>query len=287
MILTDPGLPARRASTTSVTARCRRRSRREPDYTCSFSLVISGNAGDSKTDVVAASGTDAEGWPVSDDDDATVRITDVLPSISVEKSAVPGSLPEPGGDVQFHVVVTNTSVSSDPVVITSLTDDVYGELSGKGTCPSVPVTLQKGETIDCSFTGAVAGNAGSTHTDVVTAQGHDDEDNAVSGHDDAVVTLTDVLPSISVEKSAVPGSLPEPGGDVQFHVVVTNTSVSSDPVVITSLTDDVYGECVREGHVSVGAGDVAEGRNDRLLVHGCCGRECRQHAHGCRDGAGS
>ena len=217
------------------------------DYACSFPLAISGNAGESKVDVVAAAGTDQEGSPVSDDDDATVALTDVAPSVSVVKTADPVSLPEPGGDVSFHVVVTNTSVSSDPVVITSLSDDVYGNLSGKGTCPVVPVTLQKGETIDCSFTGAVAGNAGTSHTDVVTAQGHDDENTPVSGHDDATVALTDVAPSVSVVKTADPVSLPEPGGDVSFHVVVTNTSVSSDPVVITSLSDDVYGNLSGKG----------------------------------------
>ena len=78
--------------------------------------------------MVAAEGTNAEGTKVSDDDDATVRITDVAPSISVVKTADPVSLPEPGGDVVFTVTVENKSVSSDPVTLTSLVDSLFGDL---------------------------------------------------------------------------------------------------------------------------------------------------------------
>ena len=72
------------------------------------------------------------------------------------------------------------------MTITSLTDDVYGDLDGKGTC-DVPQQLAPGASYDCSFSGAVSGNAGSSHTDVVTASGTDDDGNPVSGDDDATV----------------------------------------------------------------------------------------------------
>ena len=62
------------------------------------------------------------------------------------------------------------------MTISSLTDDVYGNLDGKGTC-DVPQTLAPGASYSCAFTGAVSGNAGSTHTDVVTASGKDDDGN--------------------------------------------------------------------------------------------------------------
>ena len=217
-------------------------------YSCSFSGAVSGNAGSSHTDVVTASGTDDDGNPVSDDDDATVTITDLGSSILVTKTADPTSLPEPGGNASFSVTVKNTS-AVDSVTITSLSDDVYGNLDGKGSC-DVPFTLAPGASYDCAFNGAVSGNAGSSHTDVVTASGTDDDGNPVSDHDDAVVTITNTPSSILVTKSATPTSLPEPGGNATFDVTVKNTS-AVDSVTITSLSDDVYGDLDGKGTCDV------------------------------------
>ena len=55
----------------------------------------------------------------------------------------------------------------------------------------MPQTIAAGATYSCSFTGAVSGNAGSSHTDVVTASGKDDDGNNVSDDDDATVRITD------------------------------------------------------------------------------------------------
>ena len=109
---------------------------------------------------MTASGTDDDGTPVSDDDDAVVTIVDVAGSIAVTKTANPTSLPEPGGQVTFSVKVENTS-AVDSVTISSLRDDVYGDLDGKGTC-DVPQTIAAGAVYSCSFQGAVCGNAGSS-----------------------------------------------------------------------------------------------------------------------------
>ena len=217
-------------------------------YNCSFSGAVSGNAGSSHMDVVTASGTDDDGNPVSDDDDATVTITDLGSSILVTKTAEPTSLPEPGGNASFSVTVKNTS-AVDSVTITSLSDDVYGNLDGKGSC-DVPFTLAPGASYDCTFNGAVSGNAGSSHTDVVTASGTDDDGNPVSDHDDAVVTITNTPSSILVTKSATPTSLPEPGGNATFDVTVKNTS-AVDSVTITSLSDDIYGDLDGKGTCDV------------------------------------
>ena len=130
------------------------------------------------------------------------------------KTANPTSLPEPGGNASFSVTVKNTS-AIDSVTITSLSDNVYGNLDGKGTC-DVPLTIAAGASYDCSFSGPVSGNAGSSHTDVVTASGTDDDGNPVSDEDDATVTITDQASSIVVTKTATPTSLPEPGGNVTF-----------------------------------------------------------------------
>ena len=121
-------------------------------YSCSFPLAISGNAGESKTDVVAGSGTNEEGTPVSGKDDATVRITDVVPAIVVTKTADPVSLPEPGGSVTYTVKVENASpASSDPLTLSSLLDDTFGNLHGKGSRRVVPQTIAFGGSYTCSF----------------------------------------------------------------------------------------------------------------------------------------
>jgi uncharacterized repeat protein (TIGR01451 family) len=217
-------------------------------YGCAFTGAVSGNAGSSHKDVVTASGTDDDGNDVSDEDDATVRITDLASSIVVTKSATPTTLPEPGGNATFDLTIKNTS-AVDSVTITSLTDDVYGDLDGKGSC-DVPQTLAPGASYSCSFTGAVSGNAGSSHTDVVTASGTDDDGNPVSDSDDAVVSITDTPSSIAVVKSASPTSIQEPGGTVTFSVSVKNTS-TVDSVTITSLSDDVYGDLDGKGTCDV------------------------------------
>ena len=59
---------------------------------------------------------------VTDEDDATVAFTDLLPVIVVEKTAGVASVPESGGDVTFAVRVTNQS--PEAVALDSLVDDV-------------------------------------------------------------------------------------------------------------------------------------------------------------------
>jgi uncharacterized repeat protein (TIGR01451 family) len=222
------------------------------EATCAFTAHVAGNAGDQHHNVATVTGHDEDQRTVTDHDGADVDITDVAPSIDVTKTADPTSVPEPGGPVQFTVEVKNTSVSTDPVTITSLVDDPDGagpaspiDLNGRGTC-SVPQTIQPGETYTCKFTRPITGNAGDVKTDVVTASGHDDDGHEVSDHDDATVTLTDVPSSIAVDKSANPTSIQEPGGDVAFTVVVRNTS-AVDAVTIDTLVDNVYGNLAAKG----------------------------------------
>jgi LruC domain-containing protein len=225
-------------------------------YTCEFTAIVQGDAGDTEVDTVTASGYDDEETPVSDWDDATVTIVvnDGLPEIDVVKTADPTIIQEPGGEVTFTVVVTNNSEPTDPVTITSLEDDIYGDLDGQGTC-SVPQTIQPGASYTCEFTAMVEGNAGNTETDTVTASGQDDEGNKVSDSDDATVVIVgsgdNDLPEIEVVKTADPTIIQEPGGEVTFTVVVTNNSEPTDPVIITSLEDDIHGDLDGQGTCSV------------------------------------
>ena len=188
----------------------------------------------------------------ADSDTQTVTVTNVLPTIAVDKSANPTSLPEPGGNVEFTVVVTNNSFEA--VTLTSLTDNVYGDLNGQGTC-ATGGTIAASASYSCKFTGAVNGGPGS-YTDTVTAVATDNDGTTDTKSDDATVTLTNVLPTIAVDKTANPTSLPEPGGNVEFTVVVTN--ISFEPVTLTSLTDDVYGSLDGQGTCAKG-GTIAAG----------------------------
>jgi hypothetical protein len=207
-----------------------------------------------ETDTVTATLVDDEDNSVQDSDDATVTITDVVPTaadVVVVKNASPTSVPEPGGEVQFTVRVTNNAV--EPLTLTALVDDVHGDLNGRGTC-ATGATLPIGGSYQCTFTATVSGNAGYVETDTVTATLVDDEDNSVQDSDDATVTITDVVPTaadVVVVKNASPTSVPEPGGEVQFTVRVTNNAV--EPLTLTALVDDVHGDLNGRGTCATGA----------------------------------
>ncbi len=217
-------------------------------YPCSFTTNVTGNAGDVETNVVTASGTDDDGNPVSDDDDATVTINDVAASIEVIKTANPTSVPEPGDDVTFTFTVNNTS-ATDEVTITTLEDSIYGDLNGQNDC-SVPQTIAAGGSYSCSITEFVGGSPGETINNVLTVGGTDDDGNPVGGTDDADVTVTDVPSGITATKTASPSSVPESGGDVTYTFVVTNDS-TVDSVTIDTLSDSIYGDLNGQNDCSV------------------------------------
>jgi hypothetical protein len=227
-------------------------------YSCSFSAQVSGTGGDFETDTVTAMGEDENGNDVEGSDDATVTITDVLPSITLDKTATPDEVLEPGDDVVFSVLVTNTSVSSDPVTIDSLTDDIHGDLNGQGDCSVPQVLAGAGGSYSCSFTAFVGGNSGDSELDTATATGTDDNGNPVQASDSANVLVLDTPSMIDMTKTADPTVLDEPGGDVTFTFVVNNNS-AVDTVTIDSLTDTVFGDLDGQGDCSVPQVIVAGG----------------------------
>ncbi len=218
-------------------------------YACAFSATVSGGAGASETDTVTASGRDDDGGPVSGSDSATVDLTDVPSSMTISKSADPSSLPEPGGPVDFMLVVTNTS-SVDTITLADLVDDIHGDVTSVGgsvtatTC-SAPQAITPGDTYACTFTATVSGDAGATEADTVTASATDDDGGPLTASDGASVSFTDVPPTMTLTKTADPGSLPEPGGLVSFSLAVTNTS--PEALELTSARDDVYGDLDGKG----------------------------------------
>jgi len=201
-------------------------------YSCSFDLLVTGNAGDSESDLATASGNDDDGNAVSASDDATVTINDVPSSIQLLKSAAPDTLDEPGGSVIFNLTVNNLS-SVDTVTINSLTDTVFGDLDGVGDC-SVPRIIAPGNSYNCSFTADLEGEPGAPHMNVATASGVDDDGNPVSDNDGATVNFSNIAPAATLSKSVSQAT-------VSYSVTVSNDS-DAEPLALSVLDDDKFGD---------------------------------------------
>lgn len=176
------------------------------------------------------------------------------PSIEVTKDAVPSVLREPGGTVRFPITIINTSPSSsDPVTITRIVDDPFGDISDQTDC-ALPFTLAPSESRTCYFETSITGVSGDVFPDTVTVFGEDDEGQAVEATDSAEVRILDLAAprppgQLSLFKFASPSEIDEPGGLVQYGVVVINRSPT--PVVLETLDDDLYGNLDGKGSCSV------------------------------------
>jgi uncharacterized repeat protein (TIGR01451 family) len=217
--------------------------------TCEFTETLSGNPGTTHTNVVTATGTDDDNNAVENDDDAEVGFDDVLPDITVIKTADPTTVVEPGENVTFAFEVTNNG--AEAVTLTTLKDDVLLDLDGQGDCVTGGV-IEPAETYTCSVTVFLEANAADgTHTNVVTAVGSDDDGNDHTSTDDAEVEIDNADPVITVDKTASQSQVFAPGEDVTFTVIIENDSVASDPVTIDSLLDTVHGDLNGQGNCAV------------------------------------
>jgi uncharacterized repeat protein (TIGR01451 family) len=198
-------------------------------------MIVEGNAGDRVNDLVTVTGTDDDGNAVSDSDDATVTITNLASAITVTKTANP-TVVQDSGPVAFTVVVRNDS-AVDTVYIQALTDSIYGNLNPRGTCsledgvdegPAGSRRILPSASYTCTFTETVS----RTETNVVTAVGVDDDEQPVTGKDDATVVVNRTPPppyvpstDVSVTKAATPQvQLPQGGGTaaISYNLVVLN-----------------------------------------------------------------
>jgi len=138
----------------------------------------------------------AEAETACDDPAEQVVVTAALPTIVVDKTVNPTSLPEPGGAFTFGVVVTNTS--DETLTITSLTDNRYGDLATRpgSTCGALigTVLAAGASSAPCTFTGTFTGNAGAFETDVVTATARNGEGTTASATGSATVFITNAPP---------------------------------------------------------------------------------------------
>jgi uncharacterized repeat protein (TIGR01451 family) len=175
-----------------------------------------------------------ESTTVSDLDTATITV-DYLPKIMVTKTANPTSVPETGGNVLFTYTVTNLGVET--FTLTSLMDDKFGNLNGQGTC-SVPKGIAVSGSESCTVTVWLSSGNLTPFTNVVTASGVDPEGNPATETATAGVTFTDVLPDITLLKTANPTVLMLPGGLVTYTFRITNSG--SETVTVSSFSDSRF-----------------------------------------------
>jgi hypothetical protein len=210
-------------------------------YLCEFVGQISGPLGYVETDTVSVNAVDDDGTQLTVTDDATVTLVEAPPSMEIVKVAAPAEVKEPGGEVTYMVQVYNTS-TTESLNITSLEDDLYGDVFSLGTCvrPLRSVLLAPREYFVCTFEQQVEGQTGDVITDVVSAVA-DTGDGILVADDSADVEIIDVASSIEVQKVAAPPELPEPGGSFAFIVRIQNQS-PVDNVRIDAIVDNVYGD---------------------------------------------
>jgi hypothetical protein len=141
----------------------------------------------------------------------------MAPSISIDKSASPTNVNEPGGSVTFTVTIRNDSVATDPVKVTSFTDTIAGGTPPGVTCKRADLSsfalatdqIAPSETITCTFVRTVSGDGPGTETDTVDVTAADDDPGGTNAtdSDDATVTIHNLPPSVAI--TGAPASSPE------------------------------------------------------------------------------
>jgi len=226
-------------------------------YSCSVTVALTGNAGDTIPNEGTASGVDDDGISVGPVmDTALITVVDVPSMITLLKTVTPlcddmgsvdgpGCVNEPRGNVTYTYKVTNTS-TVDTVTIDSLTDDVLMDLQGQGDCDVVtpPVVLAPGGMYSCSVTVPVEGNVGDMIDNTGTASGVDDDNVPVSAMDVAAVNFNNVDPAAAVTKIVTKAV-------VSYRVTIDNLSVDTDPLTLISLTDTPYGDLLDSNNPNI------------------------------------
>ncbi len=212
--------------------------------TYTFTEWLTGSTAVGHNNVVTVTAEDNNGTEVEDEDDADVTFTDVLPEIVITKTANPTSVPETGADVTFSFTIQNPS--AEVVTVTSLTDSVFGNLLPEAVSQNGgnAIVLDPGASYSFSITRSLSSPDLTPHANTVTVEAKDDEGNKASDEDDETVAFDDVLPQIAITKTAMPGVVPEPGGDVEFTFAIENPG--TERVTVTSLGDSIFGDLLPE-----------------------------------------
>lgn len=226
------GGPLGAAAAFAGDADCQVGTELSPAEVCTFTFVdaLNGVDGDTETHDVTVIVEEAVGGETdTDNDPATARIGRQS-GLEVTKVAADDDLPEPGGDFDYTVTITNPN--SIEVTIDTITDSVE---SGAAFVPDnaddcIGVTLQPADANDdddsCTFTFTreFLGDAGDSEEDTVVVTGTDEDgfDTADGAGTEEVFIVDDVI-GLVTEISADPTTLPEPGGEAEFTVEVSNT----------------------------------------------------------------
>ena len=170
-------------------------------HQCTFIETISGPTGSIERDTITAYGAGKDsGESVLGFDKAAVIFTGVPLEIVVSKTASP-KLAEPGALVSFNIDIENNNGFS--VDVLALTDSVFGDLNGTGTC-STPLTIAANTSQQCTFDKAVYPNVRPRlHNNVVTisAQASNNqrsEGTTVSATDQEWVSFTRTLSEMAL-----------------------------------------------------------------------------------------
>ena len=205
---------------------------------------------------VTAKAEDNEGNEATATAEAQVEVTDVLPQIQITKTADVHEVPTTGAWVTYTFVVKNLSV--EPIMVTSVVDDKFGDLS---TEAGVPRVLGVGGSFSFDVKKWIEGPAGD-HTNVVTVEGRDNEGNTATDDDDETVVIRrvaiDVEKEISLDNGTTWLDADAPNGldflagsPILYRFVVTNTGTADLSNVV--LKDSVLGIDVAIGDLAAGA----------------------------------
>jgi hypothetical protein len=176
---------------------------------CTFDAFVSGNSGDTVTDIATVCGTDSQGHTgLCGFDDATVDIDDVAKAPTIAKTAQSASCQV---DVTYQVVVSNTS-AIDTLTVNSLNDDKFGDITtthaaGGGfeqvvtACSLSQNPIPVSGNANCTFVGRITSSDCSiAHTNTVTGSATDSDGVTTDGtstpplKDSATVNVTVTFP---------------------------------------------------------------------------------------------
>jgi hypothetical protein len=152
------------------------------------------NAGTTYTNTINVKAADDESDPANSSASATISYTDVTPSLSATSSTNVPSVPAdtPNEQVIYTYKVTNTSpATTDPVTISSISDNSGDLLSAFKSANSGSATIPYGATVKFSVTEAVPmQHAGTTYTNTMTVAGNDDENDAASASASSTISYS-------------------------------------------------------------------------------------------------
>ncbi|MFC5731591.1 MULTISPECIES: DUF7507 domain-containing protein [Nocardioides] len=177
------------------------------------------------TNTATATGTPPSGTPVdSPPSTSTVTITPA-PALTVDKSAVPGTVSDAGDVVTYRFLVTNSgNVTIDDVAIDETAFSGAGQLSAI-TCPATSLVSSAQMTCTATYEVTQADVDNGELTNTATVTGTPPSGPPVESPPDTATVTTPDRPELSLVKSASPtgpGTL-KAGAEITYSFQVTNT----------------------------------------------------------------